>query len=585
MASGGAFSLLTNDGKQDDMILANRFLLTRIQQISQQRASDIRYKDPSPTLADVEKTHILFVNAHFKPFVAAAHEYQVQQYGKTGMGQHAQFSIALYGDFVHDMTAHVILDSFSAKNTGTGDKYVRYCDYPGEKLFKSIAFSVNGNPLDQYTNDVYPFYREFKVGADKITGYNRMMGQQSNIPVKMSAQGGRASGITQHSFISKGPQTPQATQGQLELWIPILLWYSMDVRLALPSVAIPYGQRFLDIDICNTNEIIQHCGASAQDDSPGTNPVNGDISIKTFELYVNNIFVLPQIHDIYVRRIGFNLIRVYRFCKDTYTNPSGNTLMATFKWPVESIYGGARPASNTDLNSSKMLDNWHIYGNATANSVLTSQMASNAVTLTGTISNNPIQAGDFDTALIYVNGGVPTLSPTFTSVAGGATVVATVAIINSTLTRNGLPPIPLINGLTTTSTFASKAAAILAMARGSAGDYFDVTPTLDTIQLIAHGIELFKTFPIKFYNSYQPYFYGEKIVTPKDEGKFAIFFNFFPGSYQPSGHINISRAREFYFYYTGSTISTTNPVNLFLIAIAINFLLISDGSAVIRYST
>lgn len=571
MSSGGAFQLLTNDGKQDDMILANRFLFSRLAQITQARASDPRYQDPSATLSDVEKTHILFVNAHFKPYVAVAHEYQISQNGKTGMGQHVQFSIPLYGDFIHDMLVHVVLDTISAKNTGNGDKYIRYCDYPGERLFKNVAFSVNGNPLDQYPNDLYPFHREYKIGTDKLAGYRRMMGQQSEIPVKMAASGGRASGVTQSSLITKGPQTPLATQPQLELWVPILLWYSMDVRLSLPSVAIPFGQRFLDLDICNTNEILQHCGASSLDDSPGTNPINGDVSIKTMELYIDNIFVQPQIHDIYVKRIGFNLIRVYRFQKDTYTNPSGNTLMSSFKWPIESIYGGARPAANIDVTSSKMLDNWHIFGNANANTVLTAQMASNAVSLTGTIVNTPLQAGDFDTALIYVNGGVPVLNPSFTTVAGGATTVATVGIINTTLTRNGLPPIPLLNGLTNASTFATKAAAILAMARGAPGEYFDVSPTLDTIQLIAHGIDLFKQFPIRFYNSYMPFFYGANMIhTPKDEGKFVIFFNFYPGSYQPSGHINVSRAREFYFYYTGASISISNPVGLFLIAITIN---------------
>ncbi len=32
--------------------------------------------DPTPTLVELEKTHILFVNAHFKPFAAIAYEYQ-----------------------------------------------------------------------------------------------------------------------------------------------------------------------------------------------------------------------------------------------------------------------------------------------------------------------------------------------------------------------------------------------------------------------------------------------------------------------------------------------------------------------------
>jgi hypothetical protein len=55
----------------------------------------------------------------------------------------------------------------------------------------------------------------------------------------------------------------------------------------------------------------------------------------------------------------------------------------------------------------------------------------------------------------------------------------------------------------------------------------------------------------------------------------------YPGSYQPSGHVNISRAREFYFLFNSATIGTVVPsVDLVVVAIAINFLLISDGKPV-----
>lgn len=33
------------------------------------------FPDPTPTLVDIERTHILFVNAHFKPFAAIGYEY------------------------------------------------------------------------------------------------------------------------------------------------------------------------------------------------------------------------------------------------------------------------------------------------------------------------------------------------------------------------------------------------------------------------------------------------------------------------------------------------------------------------------
>lgn len=95
------------------------------------------------------------------------------------------------------------------------------------------------------------------------------------------------------------------------------------------------------------------------------------------------------------------------------------------------------------------------------------------------------------------------------------------------------------------------------------------------------------TFASKFYNAYLPWKYGAEIVTPKDDGIYMVNFCLYPGDYQPSGHINVSRAREFYFKYNTvpSYDPSTNNSVLHIIASAINFLLISDGSAVLRYTT
>lgn len=75
--------------------------------------------------------------------------------------------------------------------------------------------------------------------------------------------------------------------------------------------------------------------------------------------------------------------------------------------------------------------------------------------------------------------------------------------------------------------------------------------------------------------------------TPEDLGALMINFCLYPGTYQPSGHINVSRAREFYLEYTSdpAVINSTSDGVLVVLASALNFLLISDGSAVLRYST
>jgi hypothetical protein len=112
------------------------------------------------------------------------------------------------------------------------------------------------------------------------------------------------------------------------------------------------------------------------------------------------------------------------------------------------------------------------------------------------------------------------------------------------------------------------------------------TKTIDRLTVSAHGINLYNDLPADFFNCYTPYTYGgPHIRTPDDEGVVMIPFNLYPGTYQPSGHVNVSRAREFYIRFISSVIGQATPGELVVIASAVNFLLISDGSAVLRYST
>lgn len=128
-------------------------------------------------------------------------------------------------------------------------------------------------------------------------------------------------------------------------------------------------------------------------------------------------------------------------------------------------------------------------------------------------------------------------------------------------------------------------------------------PTIDTINIKAHGIDLYQTYPSQFYATYLPYIFGgPNVNTPQDKGCHFVNFAMYPGTYQPSGHVNVSRAREFYFTYKSSVVganavaapsvvnqpaasTNSNSGYLYLLAAAINFLLISDGGAVLRYST
>jgi hypothetical protein len=625
MATGGIFQLITNDGKQDRMLLASALLNKRLYDIEQARKETPGVTDYTPTLVDIERTHILFMNAHFKPFCAIGYEYnKTNPTGSVTLGAQSSFSIPQFGDFFHDMVLHLKLGSVTAHNAAywttptvnpaTGAELVAYVDWLGQRIVAEYDFTVNGNPLDKYNVDVMNFHQKFFVTPNKQTGWKRCMAQE--VPkvgyqnMYRSASGyGRGSGVRQELTILDGPQTPKITQPAIEMWIPLLFWFNKDVRLAIPSVSIPYGQRYINVTFNTAANLLQTLHAyDPALDSPGTNTVTPP-EITNCELYINNIFVNPEIHDVFIKRIGFSLIRVHRLQNITVNKAQDELLMNQLKWPIETIYFGLRPSANVDAALSSMRENWHLYCEVQDATVDTCAIREFPPPLQVAIFGG-ITTALVDAALGFVNP--PPAPPAHNPMNGAGQVLisfvawfgavnVTVPMINQWLGYYGYPLMnpadfanPLIPNVGELTAFWPSINTFPAVAGQASGGvkhcqvrYKTMIPTLSQLTVQAHGIPLYRDLPTTFFNSYIPFTYGgQHINTPQDIGAYMLTFNLYPGIYQPSGHVNISRAREFYLNYVSPQIGTSIPSGDFvIIGIAINFLLVSDGSAVLRYST
>ena len=647
MSAGAVFKLVANDGKADRMIMATALLNQRIKDVMCARASAGK-EDPTPTLVDLEKTHIVYVNAHFKPFAAIGFEYNKVRAsaGNPTLGSSVTFSIPQFGDFFHDMVLRTRLSQFSgnsltyslttnatANTNNAYDAYgrlytgnltssaatpisynnlVRYCEFPANRLVAQVKFDVNGNPLDQYSVHVSTMLEKFTIPTGKRVGYNRLTGQQvprecysapnalvvtdgnvtqtptgitnnaagqSNRTVNLFNSTGTGSGgfpngggayaqaanatstlnsnytagtITAGQFqyvsaqkltsIVDGPQTPKPVQPALELWHKLKFWFCDDVRLAVPSVSIPFGQRFITVTLAPQSQLAYEFPnmyvflANTIGDTYANTPIvayggTTSIAVEQIELYINNIFVNPEIHDIYIKRIGFSLIRVYREQQSRQNQAtSGSELLSQLKWPVEYMYVGLRPA-------------WNIVD--PVNTAPAATTAQPSTTTPSTISIGNLNSWrDWHRMTRQVDAR-------FTGNVGGLSAAAAADAAGLTPDFSWLP-----------------------------------VSTVDGLSLQAHGITIFDAFQDIFYSEYMPYNYGGAALnTPNDHGAFFVNMALFPRSYQPSGHLNISRARETYLGWSTSYITSNTPADLIVVAVAINFLLISDGSAVLRYST
>jgi len=686
MSAGAVFKLIANEGKADRMILATELLNQRLKDVKCARTANGE-KDPTPTLADIEKTHVLFINAHFKPFVAIGYEYNKvrPQSGTVTLGSTVTFSIPQFGDFFHDMVCYVKLGAFcwnatkttpvqagtydsadplhydfplngymvngssaraasqlptvgesiaestkteyyfnlvnangsrlvtglftSAGTTATYYNLAHYCEFPGNRLFKKVKFDVNGNPLDEYTDNVTVMLEKFCVPVNKRFGYNRLVGQENelksigslrlsyaagpvystytdadstNTPANiyppdsvflnndaggdtLTAQYLNTASTYEYSRVAKhfvnGPQTPKPTQPSLEIWNKLRFWFNDDVHLAIPSVSIPFGQRFITIDLAHGSELMyEFCNLYRETITDTITAYTVDqgvsfatsrtksyiplmtettsltldtaITIDKFELYINNIFVNPEIHDIYLKRVGFSLIRVYREHVVTVnTSTSDDKLLSQLKWPIEYLMCGLRPSFNTDSSvNDKVYRDWHCLTRNVDAEINEPDLAEISMKTNGSTSLPALAPEGLD------YGGYPAHKSTLYNI-----VPDTYAI-----------------------PFKS----------------------VDSINITSHGISIYDWFGDRFHNAYLPYHYGGlSLNTPDDIGALFVNFALFPRTYQPSGHLNFSRARETYLKWTSSYITADTPATMIAVGVAINFLLVATGSAMLRYST
>jgi hypothetical protein len=437
---------------------------------------------------------------------------------------------------------------------------VRYCEFPANRLNRLVQFEVNGNPLDQYDSVASAMYEKICVAPGKRTGYNRLCGQE--VPMEgyggvelASIDGGGDAGQTEYGGApagqviarrkkkyANGPQTPKPVQAPLELWHSLKFWFCGDVRCSVPSVSIPFGQRFVAIEFAPQEELVYEVPVLEATTTTVTTIetlIEGQIQpnvqmvverqttpvptrlglqplkIEAVELYVNNIFVNPEIHDIYIKRVGFTLVRVHRqHTQRCNADKNDEILLSQLKWPIEYMFVGLRPAWNVRSENANQWRDWH--------------------RLTRQVDARHERAW---ASRLYTTQD-------------GQNTEDRISIV-------GTPP----------------------------SQYWLPVPTVDTLSLTSHGITIFDGFGDAMFNHYMPLHYGAEITTPDDPGALFVNMALFPGAYQPSGHLNISRARETYLSWTSSYSGAKTPVDLLVVAIAINFLLIAEGSAVLRYST
>ena len=277
-------------------------------------------------------------------------------------------------------------------------------------------------------------------------------------------------------------------QPRLEMWIPLLFWHNLLPANALSNRMIQWGQRTITVKLAAIQSIISARAAGNTGRIPIPQNILDQIKIENMELYTNCLFTSADIHDVYMKEIGFTMIRTHHRVKQQITNPNGNILLQGLKHATEFIYVGFQPRVN------ETPEKW-------TDMVL-------------------LQENTFQIPVVQ----------------GGNLAVGTA------IYKNKIIPI-------------------------------------QNLGLTSSGVVIYNSNHYQFYEDFLPFSRGNTAVLMR--GAFLIPFNLKTGELQPTGYMNLDRARETYLNWTGGLFSETAPAMLYVCGMSINFLIVKDGKACI----
>jgi hypothetical protein len=358
MSSGGVFTLISNSNELDRLLMQFDYAKTKALKINAslniadgKENSDISYVS---SLIELERSHTLFIKSYYKPFVAVASEY-AKATATTGggtFGSSISFDIPKFGEFVSDMTLHVRISSLQA--TSSLDR-VRWTSMLGHRLMKKNTFCVDNIGVSEYDSDIMNNYFDNKVKEDHKISWLRSIGQE--IPVLgYLTPDPDVDEFREYRWIGMGNQTHKNIHPEIDLFIPLIHWFNKTEN-ALPHIKLPRGSASIKIDIAPINELvafIDNGGGGAYKIPP----------ITACDLYVNNLFVMPEMYNLFLKNAGMSVIKVYKKHSAVLTKLSDKVSLHGLKFPIETLSVAFRPQSNL-LNS----QNWHKYCKLTQTTV------------------------------------------------------------------------------------------------------------------------------------------------------------------------------------------------------------------------
>lgn len=365
--SKGAFTIIDSYvGKQEAILTASDKLSERLRNLHEKNLDSKKWENASeamPSFVDISESHMFYVKRTFKPFVAFAYEYfksslQIGGGGslpEEGSSSELRFNMrANNGDFIHDQVLKLVFKPLGNPNATSTDTRYRYCDYPGIRVLKEIKLSVDKDVIDTYTPLDVMFHMNNRLDSKHKEGFEELVGQQrTHIGTYYISN----MNVEQVMMFRDGAQTFRPYQPALEIWIPLIFDHNIDVGRSLHNRIIGSQQIYIELVFESMGNIVQAVDSA-------NNPLTDQpakLEIQELSLYTKNIYINPEINDLFTEKNNISLIRIHKQHVSKLTSPNQEILLSSLKYPIEILHFGFRPDinANVKLNPKYAFADWH----------------------------------------------------------------------------------------------------------------------------------------------------------------------------------------------------------------------------------
>jgi len=271
--------------------------------------------------------------------------------GQADFGRRVTCTISRNGDLAYRTYLQVTLPeiSQSLKNTGGGNVYARWLDFPGEQLISQVEVEIGGQRIDRQFGDWMHIWNQLTMSTEQQRGYFKMIGNTTQLTF-----------ITDPSFNdidgpcdANAPRqvcAPRNALPETTLYVPLQFWFCRNPGLALPLIALQYHEVKINLDIRPIEECLWAMSSLSTGSVKVTSAYNQ--SLVAASLYVDYVFLDTDER----RRMAQNpheyLIEQLQFTGDESVGSSSNKIKLNFNHPVKELIWVVQPDKNVDYCSS-----------------------------------------------------------------------------------------------------------------------------------------------------------------------------------------------------------------------------------------